>query len=142
MSSSPYAALSDNESTESTIVQPPMMSHSPCYSHRDYQGSAARRARRHFLAHSLAHTKVFGICPMATEMKSMACWALASDWFFIFDRTAILFLSTLDRAVEALNRWDRFSVNRQGHVTIGGAPYPISVAPKKTATPVRGLIAA
>jgi len=33
----------------------------------------------------------------------------------------------VDRAVEALTEWDRFSVNRQGHVT-RVRPYPISVA--------------
>src|SRR6202035_88797 len=37
------------------------------------------------------------------------------------------FLSTVDRAVEALTEWDRFAVNRQGHVT-RVRPYPISVA--------------
>jgi trehalose-6-phosphate synthase len=33
----------------------------------------------------------------------------------------------VDRAVEALTEWDRFAVNRQGHVT-RVRPYPISVA--------------
>jgi len=37
------------------------------------------------------------------------------------------FLETVDRAVEALTEWDRFAVNRQGHVTLV-RPYPISVA--------------
>jgi trehalose 6-phosphate synthase len=37
------------------------------------------------------------------------------------------FLGTVDRAVEALTEWDRFAVNRQGHVTYV-RPYPISVA--------------
>ena len=37
------------------------------------------------------------------------------------------FLETVDRAVEALTEWDRFAVNRQGHVT-RVRPYPISVA--------------
>jgi len=37
------------------------------------------------------------------------------------------FLSTVDRAWRALTEWDRFSVNRQGHVT-RVRPYPISVA--------------
>ena len=32
-----------------------------------------------------------------------------------------------DRALEALTEWDRFAVNRQGHVTLV-RPYPISVA--------------
>src|SRR6267154_1042691 len=37
------------------------------------------------------------------------------------------FLETVDRAVEALTEWDRFAVNRQGHIT-RVRPYPISVA--------------
>jgi len=37
------------------------------------------------------------------------------------------FLETVDRALEALTEWDRFAVNRQGHVTLV-RPYPISVA--------------
>jgi trehalose 6-phosphate synthase len=37
------------------------------------------------------------------------------------------FLETVDRALEALTEWDRFAVNRQGHVT-RVRPYPISVA--------------
>ena len=37
------------------------------------------------------------------------------------------FLETVDRAVEALTEWDRFAVNRQGHVT-RVRPYPVSVA--------------
>jgi trehalose 6-phosphate synthase len=36
-------------------------------------------------------------------------------------------LETVDRALEALTEWDRFAVNRQGHVT-RVRPYPISVA--------------
>jgi len=57
---------------------------------------------------------------------SMGCWAptsLASR----SNRTANNFLETVDRAVEALTEWDRFAVNRQGHVT-RVRPYPISVA--------------
>src|SRR5438874_1417229 len=37
------------------------------------------------------------------------------------------FLETVDRALEALTEWDRFAVNRQGHIT-RVRPYPISVA--------------
>jgi len=37
------------------------------------------------------------------------------------------FLETVDRALEALTEWDRFAVNRQGHLT-RVRPYPISVA--------------
>ena len=37
------------------------------------------------------------------------------------------FLETVDHAVEAITEWDRFAVNRQGHVT-RVRPYPISVA--------------
>jgi trehalose 6-phosphate synthase len=43
------------------------------------------------------------------------------------------FLETVDRALEARTEWDRFAVNRQGHVT-RVRPYPISVA-----FPVNGL---
>ena len=37
------------------------------------------------------------------------------------------FLSCVDRSVEALTAWDRFEVNRQGHLT-RVRPYPISVS--------------
>jgi trehalose-6-phosphate synthase len=37
------------------------------------------------------------------------------------------FLETVDQAVEALTDWDRFAVNRNGHLT-RVRPYPISVA--------------
>jgi len=37
------------------------------------------------------------------------------------------FLTTVDRALEALTEWDHFAVNRKGHVT-RVRPYPISVA--------------
>src|SRR6202035_3971453 len=48
------------------------------------------------------------------------------------------FLSTVDRAVEALTEWDRFAVNRQGHIT-RVRPYPISVAFPESSQGVDGM---
>jgi trehalose 6-phosphate synthase len=45
------------------------------------------------------------------------------------------FLETVDRALEALTEWDRFAVNRQGHLT-RVRPYPISVAFPETSNAI------
>jgi trehalose-6-phosphate synthase len=69
--------------------------------------------------------EVFGICPWQRELID---GLLGADLIgFHIQSHCNNFLSTVDRAVEALTEWDRFSVNRQGHVT-RVRPYPISVA--------------
>jgi trehalose 6-phosphate synthase len=72
--------------------------------------------------------EVFGICPWQRELID---GLLGADLVgFHIQSHCNNFLSTVDRAVEALTEWDRFSVNRQGHVT-RVRPYPISVAPSE-----------
>jgi len=69
--------------------------------------------------------EVFGICPWQRELVD---GLLGADLIgFQIQTHCNNFLETVDRAVEALTEWDRFAVNRQGHVT-RVRPYPISVA--------------
>jgi alpha,alpha-trehalose-phosphate synthase [UDP-forming] len=69
--------------------------------------------------------EVFGICPWQRELVD---GLLGSDLIGFHTQTHCNnFLETVDRALEALTEWDRFAVNRQGHVT-RVRPYPISVA--------------
>ena len=69
--------------------------------------------------------EVFGICPWQRELVD---GLLGADLIgFHIQSHCNNFLSTVDRAVEALTEWDRFAVNRKGHVT-RVRPYPISVA--------------
>jgi alpha,alpha-trehalose-phosphate synthase [UDP-forming] len=69
--------------------------------------------------------EVFGICPWQRELID---GLLGADLIgFHIQTHCNNFLETVDRAVEALTEWDRFAVNRQGHVT-RVRPYPISVA--------------
>ncbi len=69
--------------------------------------------------------EVFGICPWQRELVD---GLLGADLIGFHTQTHCNnFLETVDRAVEALTEWDRFAVNRQGHVT-RVRPYPISVA--------------
>jgi trehalose 6-phosphate synthase len=69
--------------------------------------------------------EVFGICPWQREVLD---GLLGADLIGFHTQTHCNnFLETVDRAVEALTEWDRFAVNRQGHVT-RVRPYPISVA--------------
>ena len=69
--------------------------------------------------------EVFGICPWQRELVD---GLLGADLIGFHVQTHCNnFLETVDRAVEALTEWDRFAVNRQGHVT-RVRPYPISVA--------------
>jgi alpha,alpha-trehalose-phosphate synthase [UDP-forming] len=69
--------------------------------------------------------EVFGICPYQRELVD---GLLGADLVgFHTQSHCNNFLETVDRAVEALTEWDRFAVNRQGHVT-RVRPYPISVA--------------
>ncbi|HXN24629.1 MAG TPA: trehalose-6-phosphate synthase [Candidatus Dormibacteraeota bacterium] len=69
--------------------------------------------------------EVFGICPWQRELVD---GLLGADLIgFHIQSHCNNFLQTVERAVEALTEWDRFAVNRQGHVT-RVRPYPISVA--------------
>jgi trehalose-6-phosphate synthase len=69
--------------------------------------------------------EVFGICPWQRELID---GLLGADLIgFHIQAHCNNFLETVDRAVEALTEWDRFAVNRRGHVT-RVRPYPISVA--------------
>ena len=83
--------------------------------------------------------EAFGICPWQRELID---GLLGADLIgFHIQSHCNNFLSTVDRAVEALTEWDRFSVNRQGHVT-RVRPYPISVAPQENGqslTPARRM---
>ncbi len=69
--------------------------------------------------------EVFGICPWQKELVD---GLLGADLIGFHTQTHCNnFLETVDRAVEAITEWDKFAVNRQGHVT-RVRPYPISVA--------------
>ena len=71
------------------------------------------------------NAEVFGICPWQRELVD---GLLGADLIgFHIQSHCNNFLETVDRAVEALTEWDRFAVNRKGHVT-RVRPYPISVA--------------
>jgi trehalose-6-phosphate synthase len=71
------------------------------------------------------NAEAFGICPWQRELVD---GLLGADLIgFHIQSHCNNFLETVDRAVEALTEWDRFTVNRQGHVT-RVRPYPISVA--------------
>ena len=68
---------------------------------------------------------MFGICPWQRELVD---GLIGADLVgFHTQSYCNNFLGTVDRAVEALTEWDRFAVNRGGHVTYV-RPYPISVA--------------
>jgi trehalose-6-phosphate synthase len=69
--------------------------------------------------------EVFGICPWQSELLD---GLLGADLIgFHIQSHCNNFLATVDRALEALTEWDRFAVNRRGHMTLV-RPYPISVA--------------
>jgi alpha,alpha-trehalose-phosphate synthase [UDP-forming] len=69
--------------------------------------------------------EVFGICPWQRELVE---GLLGADLVgFHIQTHCNNFIGTVDHALEALTDWDRFEVNRQGHVT-RVRPYPISVA--------------
>ncbi|HKT48580.1 MAG TPA: trehalose-6-phosphate synthase [Candidatus Acidoferrales bacterium] len=71
------------------------------------------------------NAEAFGICPYQREIVD---GLLGADLIgFHIQTHCNNFLATVDHAVEALTEWDRFTVNRQGHVT-RVHPYPISVA--------------
>jgi alpha,alpha-trehalose-phosphate synthase [UDP-forming] len=71
------------------------------------------------------NSEMFGICPWQKELVD---GLLGADLIgFHIQMHCNNFLETVDHAVEALTEWDRFAVNRHGHVT-RVRPYPISVA--------------
>jgi alpha,alpha-trehalose-phosphate synthase [UDP-forming] len=71
------------------------------------------------------NAEVFGICPWQRELVE---GLLGADLIgFHIQTHCNNFLETVDHALEALTEWDRFAVNRQGHVT-RVRPYPISVS--------------
>jgi trehalose 6-phosphate synthase len=74
------------------------------------------------------NAEAFGICPWQRELVD---GLLGADLIgFHIQTHCNNFLGTVDHALEALTEWDRFAVNRQGHVT-RVRPYPISVAPSQ-----------
>jgi trehalose-6-phosphate synthase len=75
--------------------------------------------------------EMFGICPWQRELVD---GLLGADLIgFHIQTHCNNFLETVDHSVEALTEWDRFAVNRNGHVT-RVRPYPISVALSDTAS--------
>jgi trehalose-6-phosphate synthase len=77
------------------------------------------------------NAEAFGICPWQRELID---GLLGADLIgFHIQSHCNNFLETVDCAVEAITEWDRFAVNRQGHVTLV-RPYPISVAFPEIAT--------
>jgi trehalose 6-phosphate synthase len=77
------------------------------------------------------NAEAFGICPWQRELVD---GLLGADLIgFHIQSHCNNFLETVDCAVEAITEWDRFAVNRQGHVT-RVRPYPISVAFPEIAT--------
>lgn len=69
--------------------------------------------------------EMIGICPW---QKDLVDGLLGADLIgFHIQTHCNNFLETVDHSVEALTEWDRFAVNRNGHVT-RVRPYPISVA--------------
>jgi trehalose-6-phosphate synthase len=82
------------------------------------------------------NAEIFGICPWQRELVD---GLLGADLIgFHIQTHCNNFLETVDHAVEALTEWDRFAVNRQGHVT-RVRPYPISVAFPQNGTSVHEL---
>ncbi len=128
------AAIEEMESTESPIVLV-----------QDYHFALLPRmikeARPDARVAIFWHTpwpnpEVFGICPWGRELID---GLLGADLVgFHIQSHCNNFLSTVDRAVEALTEWDRFSVNRQGHVT-RVRPFPISVALQENGQPARTM---
>jgi alpha,alpha-trehalose-phosphate synthase [UDP-forming] len=80
--------------------------------------------------------EVFGICPWQRELVD---GLLGADLIgFHIQAHCNNFLGTVEHAVEALTEWDRFTVNRQGHLTLV-RPYPISVAFPESASQAEHL---
>src|ERR1051326_8053432 len=68
----------------------------------------------------------FGICPWQDKLLD---GLLGADLVsFHIQSHCANFLETVNRALESRVEWERFAVNREGHVTVV-KPFPISVAP-------------
>jgi trehalose-6-phosphate synthase len=81
------------------------------------------------------NAEMFGICPWQRELVD---GLLGADLIgFHIQTHCNNFLETVDHAVEAITEWDRFAVNRHGHLT-RVRPYPISVAFPESAPQVEG----
>jgi len=76
--------------------------------------------------------EAFGICPWQCELLE---GLLGADLIgFHIQSHCDNFLETVNRALESRIEWERFAVNREGHLTMV-RPFPISVAPAEE--PVR-----
>jgi trehalose 6-phosphate synthase len=70
--------------------------------------------------------EAFGICPWQHELLD---GLLGADLIgFHIQSHCDNFLETVNRALESRVEWERFAVNREGHLTMV-RPFPISVAP-------------
>jgi trehalose 6-phosphate synthase len=70
--------------------------------------------------------EAFGICPWQRELLE---GLLGADLIgFHIQSHCDNFLETVNRALESRVEWERFAVNREGHLTVV-RPFPISVAP-------------
>ncbi len=76
--------------------------------------------------------EAFGICPWQSELLD---GLLGADLVgFHIQSHCNNFLETVDRALESRIEWERFAVNREGHLTIV-RPFPISVGFTETPQP-------
>ena len=77
--------------------------------------------------------EAFGICPWQAELLE---GLLAADLIgFHIQAHCDNFLETVNRALESRIEWERFAVNRDGHLTVV-RPFPISVGlPEESAPP-------
>jgi len=75
--------------------------------------------------------EAFGICPWQRELLE---GLLGADLIgFHIQSHCDNFLETVNRALESRVEWERFAVNREGHLTVV-RPFPISVAPAEQPT--------
>jgi len=79
--------------------------------------------------------EAFGICPWQCELLD---GLLGADLIgFHIQSHCDNFLETVNRALESRVEWERFAVNREGHLTMV-RPFPISVAPAEEYAPLPG----
>src|SRR5436309_1166217 len=79
--------------------------------------------------------EAFGICPWQRELLE---GMLGADLIsFHIQSHCDNFLETVNRALESRVEWERFAVNREGHLTVV-RPFPISVAPAEEPAPLPG----
>ena len=80
------------------------------------QGSAARRPCRYFLAYPVAQCRSVRICPWERELLE---GLLGADLVgFHIQAHCNNFLETVDQAIQCRIEWDRFTVNRNEHLTL------------------------